>query len=236
MRNDTQDMIQLEPNHVPISIPPYKMSPLELRELRRQLDILLKQGLIEPTASPYGSPVLFVKRVGDPKPRMVCDFRCVNKAIISQGIPVPRIDECLEQLHGANFFSSLDLKSGFHQLRLTDSDSEKTTINTRYGQLKWKVIPFGLKNSGREFMKTVNNILKDYIEKVCIVYIDDILIFTKGNDVELHKQHVHLIMQKLAEAGLIVNRDKCKFNQKRVTFLGFDIVAGKGVLPSKKKN
>lgn len=114
------------------------MSPIELKDLRRQLDELLKQGLIEPTASPYGSPVLFVKQKDGNsfKLRKACDYRAVNEATISQGIPIPRIDECLEQLHGANFYSSLDLKSGFHQQRLTDTDSEKTTINTRYGQYK----------------------------------------------------------------------------------------------------
>jgi hypothetical protein len=237
IRNTTQDMIIFKPDHVPISIAPYKMSPIELKELRRQLDILLQQGLIEPTASPYGSPVLFVKqKQGDSfKLRMVCDYRAVNKATISQGIPVPRIDECLEQLYGANFYSSLDLKSGFHQQRLTDSDSEKTTINTRYGQYKWKVIPFGLKNSGRQFMNMVNHELRELIDKICIVYIDDILIFTKGNDVNLHKKHVQMVLEKLEKANLIVNKDKCLFNQSRLTFLGYDIIAGQGILPSKKK-
>ena len=237
IRSTTQEMITFKPDHMPASIAPYKMSPIELRELRRQLDVLLEQGLIEHTATPYGSPVLFVKQKdGDSfKLRMVCDYRAVNKATISQGIPVPRIDECLEQLHGANFFSSLNLKSGFHQQRLTESDSEKTTINTRYGQYKWKVLPFGLKNSGRQFMKMVNHELKDLIDKICIVYIDDILIFTKGDDVALHKKHVHMVMEKLQKAKLIVNKSKCMFNQKRLTFLGYDLIAGEGILPSQRK-
>jgi hypothetical protein len=119
LRTSVEDMIVLDPQIKVDAKPPYKMSPLELRELRRQLDILLKQGLIEPTSSEYGTPVLFVKSPGanpgdPPKMRMVCDYRSLNKATISQRIPVPRIDECLEQLDGAQYFSSIDLQSGFH--------------------------------------------------------------------------------------------------------------------------
>ncbi|KAG2190402.1 hypothetical protein INT47_001388, partial [Mucor saturninus] len=235
IRDTVEDMIIFKPGTVPESRPPYRMSPLELQELRRQLDTLLKQGLIEPTSSPYGSPVLFVKRADDKKLRMVCDFRLVNKISISHRIPIPRIDECLSMLHGSNFFTTLDLQSGFHQQRLTDSDSEKTTINTRYGQFKWKVIPFGLRNSGAQFQKMLNVILKDYIDVICLLYIDDILIFTKGDDVNLHKKHVDLVLGKLAEAGLVVNKTKCKFNRKQVTFLGHDVIANTGVRPAKKK-
>ncbi|KAG2191605.1 hypothetical protein INT47_012819 [Mucor saturninus] len=239
LRDSVENMIVLGPGAKLESRAPYKMSPVELRELRRQLDILLDQGLIEPTSSKYGSPVLFVKRAAEgnqpPKLRMVCDFRSVNKATISQRIPVPRIDECLEQLHGAHYFTSLDLQSGFHQQRLTESDAEKTTINTRYGQFRWKVIAFGLRNSGAQFMKMMTAVLKEHIDKICIVYIDDILIFTKDPNINVHRQHVHMIMHKLDEAGLVVNRAKCKFNRKKLTFLGYDIIANVGVLPSKKK-
>jgi hypothetical protein len=166
---------------------------------------------------------------------MVCDYRSVNKATISQRIPVPRIDECLEQLDGAQYFSSIDLQTGFHQQRLTDSDSDKTTITTRYGQFLWKVIPFGLKNSGAQFMKMMNDVLKEYIDKICIVYIDDVLIFTKDQDVEVHKKHVHMIMETLDEAGSVVNKNKCKFNRKSLTSLGYEVIDNVGVRPSPKK-
>jgi hypothetical protein len=234
MRDSVEDMIVFHPGQTPPSIPPYKMSPLELKELRRQLDMLLAKGLIEPCSSPYGVPVIFSRKTSG-ELRMCCDFRSINKCSISQRIPIPRIDECLEQLHGVTFLSSLDLKNGFHQQRLTESDSKKATINTRYGQFAWKVIPFGLKNSGAQFQKMVNNVLKEYIDNICIVYIDDILIYSKGDDIEVHRKHVHMVIKKLEEAGLIVNRKKCKFNCKKLTFLGYDIIANQGILPSQKK-
>lgn len=99
------------------------------------------------------------------------------------------------------------MQSGFHQQRLTESDSLKTTITTRYGQFRWKVIPFGLKISGAQFMKMMNSVLHEYIDKICIAYIDDVLIFTKDKDIEMHKKHVHMIVKKLAESGLVVNKN-----------------------------
>jgi hypothetical protein len=234
LRRTDGDMIELEPGTRPISRAPYRMSPLELRELRKQLDELLSKGFIEPCVSEWGSPVLFVKKPNGSL-RMVCDYRALNAKTIAQRVPLPRIDECLEQLHGVTFMSSIDLTSSFWQQRLSPSDSLKSAINTRYGQFSWSVMAIGLKNSGSRWMFLMNDVLKEYIDDFVICYIDDCLIYTKGNDIELHKKHLHMVFKKLEDAGLVVSRAKCKFNRKEITFLGHDIVAGQGTKPSKKK-
>jgi len=215
----------------PVSRPPYRMSPLELKELKRQIDDLLKKGLIEPCSSEWGSPVLFIKKPNGDL-RLCCDYRLVNKHTISQKIPLPRVDECLERLHKASYFTSIDLYSGFHQQRLSNEDSLKTTINTRYGQYRWKVIPFGLKNSGPAFQRMMNTVLAEYLDDFVLLYLDDILVFDKNE--EDHKKHVSMVLKKLEDAKLIVNMKKCKFNQRELTFLGYH-VSSKGVLPSSKK-
>lgn len=130
----------------PIARPPFKMSPLELDELRRQLDELLKLGLIKPSVSPWGAPVLFVKKK-DGSMRMCIDYRALNKVTIRNQHPLPCIDECLERLQGATYFTSLDLKSGYHQIRIKNEDVPKTAFNTRYGQYSFLVLPFGLCNA-----------------------------------------------------------------------------------------
>ncbi|KAG1116507.1 hypothetical protein G6F42_013675 [Rhizopus arrhizus] len=132
VRRTDGEMIELEPGTKPISRAPYRMSPLELKELKKQLDDLLSKGFIEPCVSEWGSPVLFVKKPNGSL-RMVCDYRALNAKTVAQRVPLPRIDECLEQLHGVTFMSSIDLTSSFWQQRLTPSDSLKSAINTRYG-------------------------------------------------------------------------------------------------------
>jgi hypothetical protein len=202
--------------------------------LRKQLDELLGKGFIEPCVSEWGSPVLFVKK-SNGSLRMVCDYRALNAKTIAQRVPLPRIDECLEQLHGVTFMSSIDLTSSFWQQRLTPSDSLKSAINTRYGQFSWSVMAMGLKNSGARWMFLMNDVLKEFIDDFVICYIDDCLIYTKGDNIELHKKHLHAVFKKLQEAGLVVSPEKCKFNRKEITFLGHDIVAGQGTKPSKQK-
>lgn len=234
VRRTDGEMIELEPDTKPISRAPYRMSPLELKELRRQLDDLLSKGFIEPCVSEWGSPVLFVKKPNGSL-LMVCDYRALNAKTAAQRVPLPRIDECLEQLHGVTYMSSIDLTSSFWQQRLAPSDSLKSAINTRYGQFSWSVMAMGLKNSGARWMYLMNDVLKEYLDNFVICYIDDCLIYTKRNDIELHKKHLHMVFQKLQQAGLVVSKAKCKFNRKEITFLGHDIVAGQGIKPSQKK-
>lgn len=215
----------------PINRPPFKMSPLELEELRKQLKELLELRLIRPSTSPWGAPVLFVrKKSGDL--RMCIDYRAINQVTRRYGHPLPRIDECLEQLSGAQYFTSLDLKSGYHQLRIRDEDVPKTAFNTRYGSFEWLVVPFGLRNSPALFQSTMNRILNDYLDDFVMVYLDDILIFSKSK--AEHEAHVRKVLQRLRDEKLIANIKKCEFLKTELEFLGFHISAG-GYLPSRTK-
>ncbi|CDH61371.1 retrotransposon ty3-gypsy subclass [Lichtheimia corymbifera JMRC:FSU:9682] len=215
----------------PINRPPFKMSPLELEELRKQLKELLDLRLIRPSTSPWGAPVLFVrKKSGDL--RMCIDYRAINQVTKRHGHPLPRIDECLEQLSGAKFFTSLDLKSGYHQLRIQDDDVPKTAFNTRYGSYEWLVVPFGLRNSPALFQSTMNRILNEYLDDFVMVYLDDILIYSKSK--EEHELHVRKVLQRLRDEKLIANIKKCEFYKTELEFLGFHISAG-GYLPSRAK-
>ncbi|KAG1037188.1 hypothetical protein G6F43_012913 [Rhizopus delemar] len=158
----------------PISRPPFKMSPRELDELQKQLKELMDVGLIRPSSSPWGAPVLFVRKK-DGSLRMCIDYRAINSLTKRINTPLPRIDECLERLGGAKHFSSIDLKSGYHQVRIRDEDVPKTAFNTRYGSYEFLVLPFGLTNSPPTFQKMMNHVLQDYVDKFVLVYLDDIL-------------------------------------------------------------
>lgn len=215
----------------PINRPPFKMSPLELDELRKQLKELLDLRLIRPSTSPWGAPVLFVRKKSG-ELRMCIDYRAINQVTKRHGHPLPRIDECLERLSGAQFFTSLDLKSGYHQLRIRDEDVPKTAFNTRYGSYEWLVVPFGLRNSPALFQSTMNRVLNDYLDDFVMVYLDDILIYSKSK--EEHEVHVRKVLQRLRDEQLIANLKKCDFYKTELEFLGFQVSAG-GYKPSRTK-
>ncbi|KAG2191851.1 hypothetical protein INT47_002866, partial [Mucor saturninus] len=215
----------------PISRPPFKMSPLELDELKRQLKELLDLGLIRPSASPWGAPVLFVKKK-DGAMRMCIDYRALNKVTVRNNHPLPRIDECLERLRGSAHFTSLDLKSGNHQVKIQSSDVPKTAFNTRYGQYEFLVLPFGLTNAPPTFQSLMNRVLGDCLDDFALVYLDDILIFSKTE--EDHHRHVRHVLKRLQEEKLVANLKKCEFNKKELIFVGFHISA-RGILPAPGK-
>ncbi|KAG2192115.1 hypothetical protein INT47_012407, partial [Mucor saturninus] len=231
----TRDIIVTNPvDAPPIYHPPYRMSPLELNELKRQLEDSEKKGLIVPTASPYGFPILFVRKGSGPNAqlRMCCDFRSLNKITIAQRIPLPRIDECLDQLNKAICFSQIDLTSAFNQTRLSESDSIKAAISHRFGQHRFLVTPFGLKNSAPYFQSIIMDTLKPYIDKFVLVYVDDILIYSKSE--AEHKEHVKMVLKKLDDAKFVINPKKSHFHIKELTFLGYNITKH-GILPSEQK-
>lgn len=215
----------------PINRHPFKMSPLELDELRRQLAELQTLGLIEPSNSPWGAPVLFVRKK-DGSMRLCIDYRALNAVTRRNAHPLPRIDECLERLGGARFFSSIDLKSGYHQVRIRPEDVPKTAFNTRYGAWQWKVLPFGLTNAPPTFQKMMNSILGDFLDKFALVYLDDILIFSRTK--EDHLKHVRMVLDRLRAHKLYANLKKCEFNKTELEFVGFQVSA-QGILPSKSK-
>ena len=212
--------IDLLPDAQPPSKSPYRMSLTELDELRKQLDKLLESGFIQPSKSPYGAPVLFVKKK-DNTMRLCIDYRMLNNITIKNKYPLPRIDELLNRLSGARYFSKLDLQSGYHQIRIKTEDVHKTAFRTRYGSFEWLVLPFGLTNAPSTFMAMMQDILREHLDKYCISLLDDILVYS--TTLQEHEQHLRRIMNTLRQHKLYVKQSKCELFQSRIEFLGFTI-------------
>lgn len=209
--------IDLIPGAVPPTRPTYQLSLSEMAELKSQLDDLLRHGFIRPSQSPYGSPVLFVKKKeGDL--RMCVDYRALNKLTIKNTYPLPRIDELMDQLHGAKVFSKIDLRSGYHQIRIADEDIQKTAFRTRYGLYEFMVLPFGLTNAPATFMTLMNEIFKDCLDLSVVVYLDDILVYSRTE--EQHLRDLELVLARLQEHELYAKLSKCDFFKTEVDFLG----------------
>jgi transposase InsO family protein len=223
--------ITLEPGNTPPWRPIYRMSPLELDVMRKELDQLLKNGSIEPSVSPFGAPVLFVKKK-DGSLRMCIDYRALNKITIKNRFPIPLIDDLVDQLHGAKIFTKIDLRSGYNQVRIHPDDIEKTAFRTRYGHYQFKVMPFGLTNAPATFQGLVQDILRPYLDKFVIVYIDDILIYSKGE--EEHTRHVRQVLKLLRQNKMYGKIPKCEFFKEAVEYLGH-IISSKGIATDPKK-
>ena len=157
LEREVEFTIDLIPMTEPISIPPYRMAPVELRELKAQLEELLSKGFIRPSISPWGAPVLFVKKK-DGSLRLCIDYRKLNRVTIHNQYQLPIIDELIDQLQGSRVYSKIDLRSGYHQLRVQESDVPKTTFRTRYGHYEFLMMPFGLTNAPAAFMDLINRI------------------------------------------------------------------------------
>ncbi|KAI3825066.1 hypothetical protein L1987_06542 [Smallanthus sonchifolius] len=179
--------INLAPGAAPIARAPYRLAPSELQELSTQLQKLLDKGFIRPSSSPWGAPVMFVKKK-DETFCMCIDYRELNKVTIKNRYPLPRIDDLFDQLQGSSFYSKIDLRSGYHQLRVRDEDISKTAFRTRYGHYEFIVMPFGLTNAPAVFMDLMNRVRKPYLDQFVIVFIDDILIYSKNK--EEHEEHL----------------------------------------------
>ncbi|GJY32050.1 putative reverse transcriptase domain-containing protein [Tanacetum coccineum] len=173
--------IELIPGATPVAKSPYCLTPSEMEELSEQLKELQDKGFIRPSLSPWGAPVLFVKKK-DGSFRMCIDYRELNKLNVKNRYPLPRIDDLFDQLQGSQFFSKIDLTSGYHQLRVYEDDIPKTTFRTRYGHFKFTIMPFGLTNAPAIFMDLMNRVCRPYLDKFVIVFIDDILIYSKTQE------------------------------------------------------
>uniref|UniRef100_A0A2N9IMJ0 RNA-directed DNA polymerase n=1 Tax=Fagus sylvatica TaxID=28930 RepID=A0A2N9IMJ0_FAGSY len=196
--------IDLAPGTAPISIAPYRMASVELRELKEQLQDLMQKGSIRPSASPWGAPVLFVKKK-DGSMRLCIDYRQLNRATIRNRYPLPRIDDLFDQLQGAKVFSKIDLRSGYHQLKIKKEDIPKTAFRTRYGHYEFLVMPFGLTNAPAAFMDLMNRVFQPYLDQFVIVFIDDILVYSKSQ--EEHEQHLRIDTWFLVK-GIFVDPNK----------------------------
>ena len=223
--------IDLIPGTEPISIPPYRMAHAELRELKAQLEELLSKGFIRPSISPWGASVLFVKKK-DESLRLCIDYRQLNKVTIRNQYPLPRIDELFNQLQGSRVYSKIDLRSGYHQLRVQESDVPKIAFKTRYGHYEFLMMPFGLTNAPTTFMDLMNRVFQPYLDRFVINFIDDILVYS--GSLEEHSEHLRIVLQTLRERQLYAKLSKFQFWLDRVAFLGHVIsVEGVSVDPHK---
>jgi hypothetical protein len=191
---DIEFAIELQPGTTPISKRPYRMPPAELVELKKQLQELLDKGFIRPSTSPWGCPTLFVKKK-DKSLRLCIDYRPLNAVTIKNKYPLPRIDILFDQLVGAKVFSKIDLRSGYHQIKIRASDIPKTAFSTRYGLYEFLVKSFGLTNAPAYFMYLMNSIFMPELDKFIVVFIDDILVYSKNE--EEHAGHLHVVLQCL---------------------------------------
>eukprot|EP00896_Chara_braunii_P019025 GBG76901.1 hypothetical protein CBR_g23115 [Chara braunii] len=219
--------ITLEAGVVPPRGCIYCMSEEELEVLRVQLDDLLDKGWIRPSCLPYGAPVLFVRKKNKDL-RLCIDYRKLNAQTVKNAGPLPRIDDLLERLGGATYFSKLDLKSGYHQIEIQHQDRYKTAFKTRYGHFEWVVMPFGLTNAPATFQAAMTTEFRDLLDRSVLIYLDDILVYSRTLDE--HIIHLRAILDRLRLAKYKANRDKCEFAKQELEYLGH-YVTPKGIRP-----
>ncbi|GBG83825.1 hypothetical protein CBR_g37625 [Chara braunii] len=226
-----QHRIEIEPGSTTPKGAVYRMSPRELEELRKQLDELLEKGWIRPSSSPFGAPLLFVpKKEGEL--RMCIDCRGLNAITVKNAEPLPRIDDLLDRVQGAKYFSKIDLKFGYHQIEVHPDDQYKTAFRTSYGHYEFIVMPFGLTNAPATFQCCMNDLFRPWLNRFVVVYLDDILVFSRT--LEEHQGHLRQVLEKLREANFKINAKKCDWAKTQVLYLGH-ILDGDDVKPEDSK-
>jgi hypothetical protein len=231
---DIEFMIELLPGMPPISKRPDRMPVNELVELKKQIAELQSKGFIHPSSSPWGAPMLFVKKK-DGTQRMCVDYRSLNEVTNKNKYPLPRVEDLFDQMKGASVFSKIDLRSGYHQLKIRESDIPKTAFRTQHGLYEYTVMSFGLTNAPAYFMYLMNKVFMEYLDNFVVVFIDDIRIFFKME--EEHEKHLRIVLEKLRSNQLYAKFSKCEFWLTEVAFLGHVISAGGiSIDPSKVKD
>ncbi|KAJ9529794.1 hypothetical protein QJQ45_022194 [Haematococcus lacustris] len=217
--------IELQQAKPPPARPIYNVSSSELAELKQQIGELLDKGFIRPSTSPYASGVLLVRKK-DGSFRMCIDYRPLNRLTIKNKYPLPRLDTLLDRLHGAKVFSKQDLRQGYHQIRVAPEDIHKTAFRTRYGRFEFTVLPFGLCNAPATFQRLMNDVLHDLLDDCVLVYLDDILIFSRTP--QEHIAHLRRVLDLLRKHKLYAKLSKCEFGMDQPSFLGH-IVSALGI-------
>ena len=223
--------IELEEGTEPIHRPLYKLSPMELEEVKRQIDYLLEKGFIRPSESPFGAPILFVPKK-DGGLRMCLDYRWLNRATIKNRYPLPLPEEMIDRLHAARVFSKIDLRSGYWQMPVRESDVHKTAFRSRFGHFECCVLPFGLCNAPAQFMAMMNDLFSDMLDKSVIIFLDDILIFSPT--IQDHIQHLQAVLRRLTDHNLFAKASKCEIAQQVTEFVGH-VVTEEGISPMDSK-
>nr|GFA24982.1 putative reverse transcriptase domain-containing protein [Tanacetum cinerariifolium] len=214
---EIRQFLGLVPGAAPVAQAPYRLAPSGMKDLSEQLKELSDKGFIRPSSSPWGAPVLFVKNKNGSF-RMCIDYRELNKLTVKNRYPLPRIDDLFDQLQRSSVYSKIDLRSGYHQLRVQEEDVPKTAFRTCYGHYEFQAMPFGLTNAPVVFMDLMNQVCKPYLDKFVIVFIDDILIYSK--DEKEHGEHLKEILELLKKEELYAKFSKCEFWIPKVQFLG----------------
>ena len=228
---DVAFLIELHPGTSPISMTPHRMAPVELQELKVQIQELLGKGFIRSSTSPWGAPILFAKKK-DKNLRLYIDYRQLNRVTIKNRYPLSRINDLFDQLRGARVYSKIDLRIGYHQLRVREADIPKTTFRMWYEHFEFTVMPFGLTNAQAAFMDLMNRAFQPYLDQFVVVFVNDILIYSQS-EVE-NEDHLRIVLQLLRDHQLYAKFSKCEFWLTEVGFLGHVVSAsGMSVDPRK---
>ncbi|WVZ52365.1 hypothetical protein U9M48_003434 [Paspalum notatum var. saurae] len=229
---DVEFSIELVPSTAPVSRRPYRMAPNELKELKVQLQEQLDKGFIRPSSSPWGCPALFVEKKDQGGKRLCVDYRPLNVVTVKNKYPLPHIDILFDQLGGATVFSKIDLRSRYHQIKIREEAITKNAFSMRYGHYEYLVMSFGLTNAPAFFMYMMNSVFMNELDKFVVVFIDDILVYSKNK--KEHEEHLRIVLSRPREHKLYAKFSKCAFWLKEVAFLGH-ILSKKGVAvdPSK---
>ena len=219
-KREIEHSIETDPEAQPPNRAPYCLSPTEQDDLEAQIRDLVPEGFIQPSASPYGAPILFVPKK-DGRWRMCIGYRALNKQTVKDRFPVPRIDSLIERFGQARIFSKLDLASGYHQIAMKEEHIQKTTFRTQQGHWEFIVMSFGICNALASFQRLMNKVFTGTIGDFILVYLDDSLVFS--HTIEEHWEHLRQALQRLSEANLYGRLHKCEFLKDKVDYLGFEV-------------